>query len=284
LATWSIRLHADTEKLAFYPFTHPVPDGKDERIAVVMTDDGSRLKKRLAIFRHETKQMDVVSEAGLNRNKVEPLGWQGDRLFFLSDEGSEKESLYVYDDATRKTTRLWENPLKQANGYAALGSGRIVVETRYKDQGTLFVIDANDGKAVAQADTSAYELWWWNQPQHLADGTALLAAKASAARGYYVVRIDPSKPNSKELLRVAFEPEVNAKLLPSVEAEDVHYPTFDKDEAGKQRQIHAILFKPKNPPADPAKRAAIVYAHGGPAEQSTKAWNADIQFLCSLGR
>lgn len=40
---------------------------------------------------------------------------------------------------------------------------------------------------------------------------------------------------------------------------------------------------PKNLQVVKSKRAALIYAHGGPTANTAKAWSADIQFLTSLG-
>ena len=62
---------------------------------------------------------------------------------------------------------------------------------------------------------------------------------------------------------------------PTCASEDVYYQTFD------ERQIHAILFKPVF--ATTGAKAGVIYAHGGPSGQTTKAGSVEITMLCNLG-
>ena len=58
-------------------------------------------------------------------------------------------------------------------------------------------------------------------------------------------------------------------------AELIRFPTFDR-ENGKQRQIPALVYKPRG---TPGPHPVIVEIHGGPESQAQPGWNPFTQFL-----
>ncbi len=66
-----------------------------------------------------------------------------------------------------------------------------------------------------------------------------------------------------------------------IQPERIYYPTFDMDEAGRPRQVPALLYRPQTNSDQPAP--VIVYVHGGPASQFRPEFYGWMQYLIHNG-
>jgi dipeptidyl aminopeptidase/acylaminoacyl peptidase len=262
-------------------YADPRVDANNQRVAFVLNKDGQGDHMNLAIYRRDTKTTDVVSDPAVGRSTLIPLGWRGDKLYLVSDEGTQTSSVYAYDDSTKKTSLIRQNKLTSANAFFDPASQRVVVIETADGKGTLAVVDTANDKTTVEADASGYNMWMMTDfkiPLH--DGTWVIPVARTKGRGNLVSRIDPTATTPDGLLTTPFEPTESKAMAQPCEMQDVTYPIFDNGPDGQPRQIKALLFKPAVPVATPA---ALVYAHGGPDAEVPRDPVADTQVLCQLG-
>lgn len=275
-------LHEDDDRFRIWPYSSPVIDADNERIAFVLKQDNRRNRKNLAIYSRRTGETRVVTDAGIGRNMLETLAWVGNQVLLISDEGTEKQSLYGFDASSGKLSVIMENPLQTADGVYDPVTRRALVEFRDGAVGEVVLVDVATGEAVARQASSRYDLWW-SLCHPLGNGEFAISTKIRGERDALVCRLALAPPQDAEILSVGFEPSINQLQAAPCEMEDVTYPTFDLDDSGEVRQIEAVLFMPNRLADDPEERAAIVWAHGGPSGRTTKSWHVNIQLLVAMG-
>ncbi len=275
-------LFTDDDRMQIYPYMDPVIDDDDQWIAFVVKRNQSRSRKQLAIYSRATGKTEVVTEMAIGRNFLLPLGWHAHRLLLISDEGTQRQSVYEFDADTRQVTLVEENPYLAADGIYVPRTRRVVVEFRDGRHGQLVLIDAPTGKVVTRQDSPEFDFWWC-MCHPLGDGTYSVSSKLRKGREVLVCRLDVSAEHGGHLLTVGYEPDLNQHQADPCEMRDITYPTFDLYQGKGARQIESVLFMPRELASDPARRAAIVWAHGGPNGRTTKSWHANIQLLVAMG-
>src|SRR5262249_26816743 len=82
---------------AFYEFDEPRIDGEGKRVAFVADLENKRTKHNLVVFDSDAGKLEGPLLPPIGRNTLAILGWDGDILYLLSDEGGATTSLYAYD-------------------------------------------------------------------------------------------------------------------------------------------------------------------------------------------
>jgi len=192
------------------------------------------------------------------------------RLFFLSNEGSEFTGLRTYD-------------LASGNIKAHEKADWDVVYTYFSQDGRFRVTGVNqDGSTVIRIVEGAAE-----KPVALPTlpGGEIrgVSFSRSGNRMAFYVNGDRSPSNlfiydfiSKKVsqLTQSLSKEINSADL--VEAQVVRFKSFDG------MVIPSIYYKPHEASAN-HKVPAVVYVHGGPGGQTTRGYNAQIQYLANHG-
>ncbi len=275
-------LYTDDSQFRIYPYLNPVIDDANERIAFVLKQDNRRSRKNLAIYVRSTGKITIVTDAAIERNFLQPLGWRNDRLWLLSDEGSEKQSLYAFDATSGHLSLVEANPFQAADGVFDPVTQRVLVEFRDGTHGVLTLLDAVTGDVKARQACGQYD-FWWSMCHPLGAGEFSVSTKMRDERDVLVCRLDFNAEQDDKILTVDFEPSVNRRQAAPCHMEQMSYPTFDLDHSNRARPIESIMFWPRTIPRDPQQRAAIVWAHGGPSGRTTKSWHANIQLFTALG-
>lgn len=277
-----VTLVQDTPEFRINSFESPVIDAGDARIALSLKKHGKRDQLALRIYRRDSGELDIIDPPGQNRTHCVPIAWQVDRLFLEMDFDGPNQDLFVYDDSTREFRCLYRNPRPLIFGQFDGNSDRILIQSQQQEEdGELALLDAKTGSVLKQQPLKSVVLPWHDMICPMGDSEYLMTTREGETRAF--VSIFSCRGESEPLMRVGFEPQVQRDLVSSCEMSDVEYATFDMDQHGSARIIQGVLFMPKNLPTIESKRAAVIYAHGGPTANTAKAWNADIQFLTSLG-
>lgn len=281
-------LYTDIEEFRIFPYIRPVIDDQNQRIAFVVKKENSRSKLNLAIFSRITDTVDVVTNNELHRNCLKPLAWRGNTLLIISDEGSEKERVYVLDFNRKEPhlSLLVDNPLRTADGIYDARTDRILIQFRDDKKSYVMVVHPETGVCLQRQESGNFEFWWSDMCHPIGqEGDYAISARIRGERDTLIVRMNSKSTfcTTNSIFNTAFVPSINGFLATPCKMEYVLYPTFDFDEYKQVRKIKAVCFMPKELPIEVNKRAAIVYAHGGPSDETTTSWNPHIQFLTQMG-
>ena len=274
-------LHCDVPKHRIEVFQAPVIDEDDRRIALTMLNDHHLSDVALGIYRRDNGRLDVIQPTTEPRARLKPLAWRGDELLLISDHEGSREEIWVYDDTCGTMSRLFENPRSTADGLYDADTNRLLLHLEDKAGSELVIVDAQSGTIIRSERVDGCEYVWSGMSSAMGDGEWFVSARTSAIRT--IGSVASLNDDSESIVRTGFEPEIVRTLESTCEMHDVSYTTFDLGEDGKPREISGVLFLPKQMPTSPERQAAIIYAHGGPASQTTKSWSPDIEFLCGLG-
>lgn len=274
-------LHADTPQHRIDVFQPPVIDATDQRIALTMLKNNHLGEMALGIYCRDEGRLEIIDPPGNPRSRLEPLGWRGDELLLIADLDDKRQDVWVYNDSTGNLSKLFENPRSEASGIYDIATDRLLLHLSEDARGELALVDGQTGVSIRSEAADQCEFFWSRMSSPTGSGEYVVSTRTNSIRT--IAGIASVNDYAAALVRSGFEPEVVRELDSSCVMEDVTYTTFDLGEDGKPREIHGVLFMPKNLPKSPGKRAAIIYAHGGPSSQTTKSWAPSIQFLCSLG-
>lgn len=274
-------LHADTSQHRIDVFQPPVIDSTDQRVALTMLKNNRLSDSMLGIYHRDEGRFEIIDPPGRSRSKFKPLGWRGDELLLIADLDGHREEVWVHNDSTGTMSKLHEHSGTSASGIYDAATDRLLLHLSHDTGSRLVLVDAETGTTLRSEQSDGCEFLWTSMSSSMGNGEYVVSTRTNSIRT--IAGIASVNDDVEALVRTGFEPEVVQNLNSSCEMEDVTYTTFDLGDDGKPREIHGVLFMPKNLPKSPAKRAAIIYAHGGPSSQTTKSWAPSIQFLCSLG-
>ena len=192
------------------------------------------------------------------------------RLFFLTNEGSEFTGLRTYDLASGKIKEHEKADWDVAYTYFSR-DGRFRVTGVNQDGSTVIrIVEGAAEKPVALPKLPGGEI------------RGVTFSKSGARMAFYV-NGDRSPSNlfvydfaTKKVnqLTQSLSKEINSADL--VEAQVVRFKSFDG------MVIPSIYYKPHEATAT-NKVPAVVYVHGGPGGQTTRGYNAQIQYLVNHG-
>ncbi len=192
------------------------------------------------------------------------------RLFFLSNEGSEFTGLRTYDLATGKIREHENADWDVAYTYFS-PDGRFRVTGVNQDGSTVIrIVEGTTEKPVSLPKLPGGEI------------RGVSFSKSGNRMAFYV-NGDRSPSNlfvydfaSKKVsqLTQSLSTEINSADL--VEAQVVRFKSFDG------MVIPSIYYKPYEASAN-HKVPAMIYVHGGPGGQTTRGYNAQIQYLVNHG-
>ena len=269
--------------LKLYPFVCPQEDPNSGTIAAVLNLKGDRSQLNIGLFKRDGGRPKVITDDSQKHARLNLLGWYKEKLYFVGNNGKEPAKLYAYSLPDDKIEVVAEDAaLETLKGKLDERSGLIFVVGRSKDDsiGKAIAVNLKTGEKRT-IDTNDVELLLDGWGDFLSDGTLVVPGKDRKDGSRLLLFSVSSLSKPEEAVKIVFERKVLQAPPPAYEAKVVTYPTFDNDPAtGTTRQIQAVLFTPKQ---KPAKKAGIVFAHGGPSGQTTVAGANEIDFLCSLG-
>lgn len=220
------------------------PDGKN--VAVLSLKDMDRTYTNVSVISLETGQKKVVTDPdkpGSLLGTSVPQEWlSNNQLVFISDQDG-FSNLYIYDIQSQRTEQLTKSKhdFKDFRLITIDGTQYILALMSNPIRSTIMLIDPITKGEVIKKD---FDLSL--QFGTIKDQYALLLAEGTTTP-FKILKVGISKENIHEETVMQTPDEVEKELVQST-AERLEIPTFDVDSTtGKQRMIHAYLYKPLNP-------------------------------------
>jgi len=226
----------------------------------------NRNQSNLMSFDPQTGRRKILLPEGVKRSMFSFTSRlpDPDTLIFLSDE-SGYINVYKLSLSTGVVTSVtqWDTaPVGSLALFPVNGRDVIFVTRDTPVKTDLFVFDAADGKQLHQETVHS------NFGVSTRDYLRLFAHQTGVNDPFTLWELLPSFDSSGafRLEKIPFikYPEDLLDKIVQGKGEAVTYPTFDIDShTGKDRQIHAFVFTPRNLPKNPDDRRAVITAFYG---------------------
>lgn len=250
-------------------YENPRVNPSETVVAVPIAINGSYNNLNLGIYDLKTKKLDLITNPKLTRERITFLGWKGDILYFTNSETGE-ESLYKFDLQTKKVSLIVKNEgaifeAADLNPY----NGRIFLKETGQTVNKVLIYDTKSETIVKSFEPPKFMIREiYTQP--FDNGNFLFSS--GSGNNFSLNIVDTSDNVSRGVLPVL---NIEQQLASACETEEVFFQSFDG------RQLEGIIFKPEG---QATKTAALIFAHGGPQEQtSAQQWKPEIELLCHLG-
>ncbi|RHJ92924.1 alpha/beta hydrolase family protein [Parabacteroides bouchesdurhonensis] len=220
------------------------PDGKG--LMILALKDADRQYANIVYIDTETKKTTVLTDASRKASYAGTSVMQEwispDECFYFSDQDGYK-NIYRFDRKSMKSTQVthFTTDIEDARFVTIKNEKYLFVLQSNPIETSMMLMDIKTGKMLYK-QTSDLSLSIGavkgNEVSMLANSTSVV---------FQIVKAEVGKKSMK--LNVTFDlPEaLKAKLVHS-DVERLSIPTFDIDPAtGKERLLHAYLYKPKNP-------------------------------------
>ena len=221
----------------------------------------------------QTVITDPSKRGSLSRTVVMSDWYDEDKAFFISDQDG-YNNLYSFSLSSGKTEQFTRYTMDiEAAGYVTAGRDKCVFALQKNPiESRMIVLNPSDGKEVSVA-TSPLDLSFGTAR----DNYALMTAAGTTTKFQLLKASVTSEGIAVETI-MDTPAEVQKKLIHS-SVERLEIPTFDVDSAtGKQRILHAYLYKPENP-LPPEKRILLVESFYG----GMNSYNAEYQVYADAG-
>lgn len=246
-----------------YRFTWGDPSTSPDNNLVVLPvlKNTDRTKSNLIMIDVAKKKGTIITDSKKGRFFPDILStWidNGNKVLYTSDEDGYK-NVYSYDVKTKKTMQVTKFTEDVVNAKIADVEGKqyLVVNTANPIESTLYLVDPMNGNVVTNKKY-AFSLAFMD----IEDGK-LIASLNSAITMFRIEEITLSANGFKETTKADLPDNLKDKII-NADVEKVSFPTFDIDPAtGKQRMLHAFLYKPKNPLPKDKQRVLIQSFYGG---------------------
>lgn len=244
---------------------------RDERY-MVFSKSITTNNSNLYLLDRNSGELKLITEHEGNIS-YSSMGFSHDneKLFLLTDEGSEFQYYVEYDIATEETQKIleydwdiWYAYLSYNDRYRVVGineDAQTVVQIfdmeALESEVLLPIEDAGEIRSVNISKSENLMTFWVGTSRTPSD--------------LYVYDFDTREVKQ---LTSSLNPEIDVEDL--VDGEVVRYKSFD------ELEIPAILYKPHQASAD-SLSPALVWVHGGPGGQSRVSYFAMIQYLVNHG-
>lgn len=256
----------------------------DESVLVRMQHDGDRNKTNLAVF--ETRapgEPRQLLERGIEHLSLWTIAesFDGESLIYSSSARGVND-LYRYDLETGESSLLVE--LERDITSATLledDTGQLLFATLDLPYGTLLqFFDPTSGELVwSREREESVSIRDYHEDKVVlamsSVATPFQMERAALHRG--LAEEDSSAANLTKELFASVPQEIREQLI-QCETRRLEYPTFDHDEQGEPRMIHAYLFEPRDPPSSEKRIAQITAFYGG-----YNGFYTNHQILCAAG-
>lgn len=262
----------DTPKLAFtWGSPRFSPDGREVYFTAQVEGDRNRVQLVKVDLQASKPKVETLTNVRARRSTMDLLetGTGDDQFFVANDDGF--GNLYAWSRKTKRVRKL--TSFTEDVTSAHLTDEGIVAVHRTPAGSTLVLVDPTSGairdskKLPGTADLAD------------AHGTRALLTQESPDIVFEALEVD-LRGGKLAMSRVAAPDEALAKQIITCKATAVKIPTFDKDKAtGKQRELHAFLLEPRDPPSDPKQRLGLITAFYG----GSNAYSELDQVMCAAG-
>jgi dipeptidyl aminopeptidase/acylaminoacyl peptidase len=205
-----------------------------------------------------------ISYSGMEFSK------DGKGIYILSDEDSEFAGLRYYDFTTKKQSKIVEMNW-DIESFEQSEDGSVMAFS--VNEGGYYKVYVLDKKTMKHTPLSILPKGVVGNFSFNKDNQRLAVSitTPTSSSDVYVVNV---KTNKMERWTTSEIGGLNAANF--TECSLIEFPTYDKDEKGKQRMIPSLLYMPKNAKG---KIPVVIDIHGGPEGQSYPSFSNWRQFL-----
>lgn len=269
-----VRVVQDTPEMRF---TWGSPSWQPEGKGVIVTalKNSDRTWSNLMYIDFETKTRTLLTDSDRKRSTPGVYSeWLNENTFLYTSNEDGFINVYIYD--------LVKKESKQITSFTTdLGTTEILTidDKKYLFATTsspietqVYLLSLPDGEVVLQQNSDE------SLGVYDSDGDKMLVSATSSTSMF---RIDEVKVSTEqlEISTMVDVPENLKNKIYNSTVERITYPTFDVDSAtGEPRQIHAYLYKPKNPLPEQERIVMIQSFYGGENSFSTS-----YQILANAG-
>lgn len=261
-----------------YRFTWASPSisPNNNYIIASVLKNTDRTKANLMLIDVDKGKGNIITDTKKSRFFPDILStWidNGSKVLYTSDEDGYK-NVYSYDIYKGKTMQVTKFTEDVANAEIATIEGKdyLVVNTSNPIESTLYLVDPISGDIV-----TSKKYPFTMEFKDIEEGK-LLAQLNGATTMFRIEEITLSPSGFTEKTKADLPKELKDKII-NADVEKVEFPTFDIDPAtGKQRMIHAFLYKPKDPLPKDKQRVLIQSFYGG-----SNTYNVREQILTNAG-
>lgn len=241
------------------------PNGKG--VVVTALKDADRTYGNIVYIDFDQKTQSVLTDASKRRSFPGIFKeWLDDNTFMYTSNEDGFRNIYSYNLKTKKSTQLtkFTTDLGTSEIVTIDGKKYMFATTSSPIETQIYLLDLPSGDIVMQKQSDV------SLGVYDSDGNKMMVSAGSNASMFRIDEMTVTKDGltSKTVVDV---PKTLKDKIYKATPERITYPTFDIDpKTGKQRELHAYLYKPKNPL--PAKEQIVMIQsfYGGGNNFSTR--------------
>ena len=249
------------------------PEGKGVVVSALKYAD--RNKGNLVYIDFETKSKTLLTNPDKERTAADAFPeWLDESTFLYISNEDGFSNVYSYDLNKKESTQLTTFTSDLGTTEILLIDGRkyLFATTSSPIETQMYLISLPDGEVVLQQNSDV-DLGIYDH-----DGNKMLVGTTSNTSMFRIDEVSVST-EKLEFNTVIDVPEDLKNKIYNATVERITYPTFDVDPAtGETRQLHAYLYKPKNPLPDNEQIVMIQSFYGG-----GNFFNTRYQILANAG-
>lgn len=240
------------------------PDGSG--VVVSAVKNAHRTYGNLVYIDFNKKTQTVLTDPSKERSFPGAYSeWLDDNRFLYSSNEDGFYNVYLYDLKKKKSSQIttFKTDMGTSEILTLKGEKYLFATTSSPIETQVYLISLPDGKIVLN-QKSDYQLGVYDSNED----KLLISAISNSSR----FRIDELQVSPEKLTftTVVDLPDALKKAIYQSNVERLTFPTFDSDPAtGKTRELHAYLYKPKNPLPQKERIVLIKSFYGGGNSFST---------------
>ncbi|PKL86041.1 MAG: S9 family peptidase [Ignavibacteriae bacterium HGW-Ignavibacteriae-1] len=248
----------NTEML--FTWGKPLQSKDGKTLIVTANKNGDRSYGNLLLLDLEKRATKVITNETMKRKTpVIFQKWYSDNEFLYSSNETDINNIFKYNILTNETIQLTNLDANVSSfDYVEIGDKKLLALTSSNPINTnIMLINPKDGQILNTQVTDVNHL--------IIDAKAnkIMSTGSSAATKFIMSEISVSEDSFNFDVKYDLPNELKEKIY-HADIEKIDYPTFDVDEkTGKQRLIHAYLYKPKNPLPKDKQIVLIQSFYGG---------------------
>ena len=234
------------------------PDGKG--VVVTALKDADRTLGNLVYIDFETKTQTLLTDQSKTRSYPSAYEeWMDSNTFLYMSNEDGFYNVYSYDLSSKQHAQIttFTTDLGTSEILTIDSAKYLFATTSSPIETQIYLMSLPTGEIIFQRKSNVVLEVYDSEDNKLL---------VSSASNYSMFRIDEIKIDGKDIsfTKVVDVPDDLKEQVYQATPERITYPTFDIDPAtGKQRELHAYLYKPKNPLPEGEQMVVIESFYGG---------------------
>ena len=241
------------------------PEGKG--VAVTALKDADRTYGNIVYIDFDKKSQTLLTDASKKRSFPGIFKeWLDNNTFMYISNEDGFRNIYSYNISTKKSNQLtkFTTDLGASEIVTIEGNKYMFATTSSPIETQIYLLDLPSGEIVMQKKSDV------SIGVYDSDGDKMMVSAGSNASMFRIDEMTVSKDKLVSKTVVDVPKELKEKIY-NATPERITFPTFDIDEkTGKTRELHAYLYKPKNPLPAKDQIVMIQSFYGGGNNFSTR--------------